>query len=231
MRHRLAGRKLSRTSAHRKALRRNLAAALFQHGRIKTTMAKAKYVQRFAEKIITIARRGDLSSRRRIISLLQDRFLVDQEETDIVRNNSWQIVKGPRLVSKLFGEIAGKYTDRPGGYTRIIRLNKPRLGDNGQQVYLELIDPEKEKKTKRTRTGGDRRRKAQIRYQAVAVLKQSKSGKKKTKTSSKKPAETQASEQSQQESSDQPAQDQEPQQQTKKVPKAKQSQEKPASDK
>ena len=231
MRHRLAGKKLSRTSAHRKALRRNLAAALFQHGRIKTTMAKAKYVQRFVEKIITIARRGDLSSRRRVISLLQDRFLVDHEETDIVRNNSWQIVKGPRLVSKIFGEIAGKYVDRPGGYTRIIRLNKPRLGDNGQQVYLELIDPEKEKKTKRTRTGGDRRRKAQIRYQAVAVLKQSKSGKKKKETSSKKPAETQASEQTQQKSSDQPAQDQEPQEQTQKAPKAKQSQKKPASDK
>jgi len=231
MRHRLAGKKLSRTTAHRKALRRNLAAALFQHGRIKTTMAKAKYIQRFVERIITIARRGDLSSRRRVISLLQDRFLVDQEETDIVRNNSWQIVKGPRLVSKIFGEIAGKYADRPGGYTRIIRLNKPRLGDNGQQVYLELSDPKKDKKTKRTRTGGDRRRKAQIRYQAVAVLKQSKSGKKKKKTSSKKPAETQASEQGQQKSSDQLDQDREPQQQPKEAQKAKQSQETPASDK
>jgi len=178
MRHKLAGQKLSRTTGHRKALRRNLAAALFQHGRIKTTLPKARHVQRFVERIISIAKRGDLAARRRVIAVLQDRFLVDQEETDIVRSKSWRIVKGPKLVRKIFDEIAPKYADRPGGYTRIIHLGKPRLGDNGQQVYLELVDPEQQKQTRRTRTGGGRRRKAQVRYQAAAVLKSAKAGKK-----------------------------------------------------
>jgi len=177
MRHRIAGKTLSRTTDHRKALRRNLAAALFEHGRIKTTLVKAKYIRRFVERIITVARKGVLNARRRVISMLQNRFLIDQEETDVVRNKSFKVVKGPMLIRKIFDEIAPRYAERSGGYTRIIRLGKPRLGDNTEQVYLELIDPEQEKQSRRTRTGGDRRRKAQIRYQAAAAVgKPAKSG-------------------------------------------------------
>jgi large subunit ribosomal protein L17 len=175
MRHLIAGRKLSRDTDHRRALRRNLAAALFISGRIRTTEAKAKYVRPFVEKLITIARKGDLNARRRVVAMLQDRFIVDSEETDVKRNKNFEVVKAPTLIKKIFSEIAPKYADRSGGYTRIIRLAKPRLGDNGPVVYLELVDPAEEKKTKRVRTGGNRRRKAQLREQFMnAVLKTSK---------------------------------------------------------
>ena len=170
MRHLISGKKLSRDSDHRQALRRNLAAALFIHNRIKTTVAKAKFVRPFVEKIITLARKGDLRARQRVIALLQDRFIVNAEETDVKRNKSFKVVKAPKLIHKLFAEIAPKYADRDGGYTRLILLSKRRLGDNGQVVYLELVDPEEEKKTKRTRTGGNRRKKAQMREQFYSSL-------------------------------------------------------------
>lgn len=165
MRHLVAGKKLSRDTDHRRALRRNLAAALFISGRIRTTAAKAKFVRPFVEKIITIARKGDLNARRRVIAMLQDRYIVDAEETDVKRNKSFRIVKAPTVIHKLFTDIAPKYADRPGGYTRIIPLPKPRLGDNGQVVYLELVDPDDDRRTKRSRTGGNRRKKTQLREQ------------------------------------------------------------------
>jgi len=170
MRHLVAGKKLSRDKDHRRALRRNLAAALFVSGRIKTTQAKAKFVRPFVERIITVARKGDVNARRRVTAMLGDRFIVDSDETDVKRNKAFRVVKAPRLIHKLFSEIAPKYKDRPGGYTRIIRLAKPRLGDNGTVVYLELVDPEEEKKTKRTRTGGNRRKKAEARGQLLDTL-------------------------------------------------------------
>lgn len=170
MRHLVAGKKLSRDSEHRRALKRNLAAALFISGRIKTTTAKAKFVRPFVERIITIARRGDLNARRQVIAMLQDRFIVDTDETDVKRNKSFKVVKAPTLIHKIFSEIAPKYADRPGGYTRLIRLAKPRLGDNGEVVYLELIDPEEKKTTRRSRTGGSRRRKVQARHEFLNRL-------------------------------------------------------------
>lgn len=175
MRHLVAGSKLSRDKDHRRALRRNLAAALFISGRIKTTRAKAKFIKPFVERIITIARAGDLVARRRVIALLQDRFIVDADETDVKRNKSFEVVKGPTLINKIFSEIAPKYAERPGGYTRIINLSKSRLGDNGEVVYLELVDPDEQKTTKRTRTGGNRRKRAQSRHElADALLKSAK---------------------------------------------------------
>ena len=119
MRHRRAGKKLGRDSAHRKALYSNLAGSLIEHGRIKTTEAKAKAVKPFAEQMITLGKRGDLHSRRLALAELRSQFVVHQ----------------------LFAEVAPRFADRPGGYTRIVKLG-PRLGDAAEMVYLELVDYE-----------------------------------------------------------------------------------------
>jgi large subunit ribosomal protein L17 len=117
MRHAKQRHKLSRDSAHRKALIRNLERELIEHERIKTSQAKAKAVKPRVEKLITLARRGDLHARRQALSELgQDRF----------------------LVHRLFEEIAPRYAQRPGGYTRIVKLG-PRRSDSTEMVYLELV--------------------------------------------------------------------------------------------
>ena len=136
MRHRVAGAHLNRTSAHRLALRRNLASSLFEHETISTTIQKAKEVRGFAEKMITLAKKGDLASRRRVISLLNNRA--------IYKDQDGRMVKSGTVVGKLFSELGPRYLDRPGGYTRIIRLAKRRLGDNGQLVLLQLVGQQEE---------------------------------------------------------------------------------------
>lgn len=143
MRHRVAGYKLSRDHEHRRALRRNLAVALFTHGQITTTVPKAKSVQPFVEKLITAARKGDLASRRRVVAELQDRIMVKNDaDTDVKRNKYGELLDGPRVVKKLFDQIARRYTDRPGGYTRIIRLAKHRIGDGSDLCVLQLVGEE-----------------------------------------------------------------------------------------
>ena len=143
MRHRVAGFKLGRDTEHRRALRRNLAAALFTHGQITTTLAKAKSVKPFVEKLISAARNGDLASRRRVISQLQDRIVVKgEDDPDVTRNKYGELSGGPRLVKKLFEEIAPRYADRPGGYTRIVRLGKHRIGDGSDLCVLQLVSDE-----------------------------------------------------------------------------------------
>ena len=117
MRHRRAGRKLGRDAAHRRALYANLAGALIEHGRIKTTQAKAKEVRPIAEQMITLGRRGDLAARRQALAYL--------------RSND--------VVHKLFAEVAPRFADRPGGYSRIVKIG-PRPGDSAELVYLELVD-------------------------------------------------------------------------------------------
>ena len=134
MRHRVAGRKLNRDSEHRLAMRRNLVSSLFEHERISTTLEKAKEVQSFAEKLITLAKKGDLAARRRAISLLGNRSIIADEENGPVKKGS--------VVGRLFSEIGPRYLDRPGGYTRIIKLAMNRLGDNGQVVLLQLVQDE-----------------------------------------------------------------------------------------
>jgi large subunit ribosomal protein L17 len=119
VRHARSGRKLGRDSSHRKALYANLAGALIEHGRIKTTEAKAKAVKPLAEQMITLGRRGDLAARRRAVSVLRSKDVVHQ----------------------LFAEVAPRFADRPGGYTRIVKLG-PRQGDAADMVYLELVDYE-----------------------------------------------------------------------------------------
>jgi large subunit ribosomal protein L17 len=117
VRHRRAGKKLGRDSAHRKALYSNLAGALIEHGRIKTTEAKAKAVKPFAEQMITLGKRGDLHARRLALAELRSQDVVHQ----------------------LFADVAPRFADRPGGYTRIVKLG-PRNGDAAAMVYLELVD-------------------------------------------------------------------------------------------
>ena len=117
MRHQRSGKKLGRDSAHRKALYSNLAGALIEHGRIKTTEAKAKAVKPVAEQMITLGRRGDLHARRQALA-----FLRSQD-----------------VVHKLFSDVGPRFADRPGGYSRIVKLG-PRQGDAASMVYLELVD-------------------------------------------------------------------------------------------
>lgn len=117
MRHARAGKKLGRDAAHRKALYANLAGALITHGRIETTEAKAKAVKGYAEQLITLGKRGDLHARR---LALRD-----------LRSND--------VVHRLFADIAPRFAERPGGYTRIVKLG-PRQGDAAPMVYLELVD-------------------------------------------------------------------------------------------
>jgi large subunit ribosomal protein L17 len=117
MRHRKQRHKLSRDSAHRKSLLRNLSRELIEHERIETSQAKAKAVKPRVEKLITLGKRGDLHARRLALSELgQDKF----------------------IVHKLFEEVAPRYADRPGGYTRIVKLG-PRRSDSTEMVFLELV--------------------------------------------------------------------------------------------
>ena len=138
MRHKVAGRRLSRTKEHRLAMRRNMVASLIQHETISTTIEKAKEVKPFAEKLITLAKKGTLAARRRAIALLGNRNIVDYEDG--------QAVKTGTVIGKLFSELGPRYLDRPGGYTRIIRLSLRRLGDNGQLVLLQFIGADESSK-------------------------------------------------------------------------------------
>jgi large subunit ribosomal protein L17 len=137
MRHRVAGRHLSRTSEHRLALRRNMAASLFEHETISTTLEKAKEVRGFAEKLITLAKKGTLPARRRAIAMLNNRAIYVEEDGRMVKKGT--------VVGKLFSEIGPRYLDRAGGYTRIIKLPKSRLGDGGKLVLLQLVEQAKDK--------------------------------------------------------------------------------------
>jgi large subunit ribosomal protein L17 len=119
MRHHRTGKKLGRDASHRRALYANLAAALIEHGRIRTTEAKAKAVKPIAEQMITLGRRGDIHARRQAIAFLRSKD----------------------VVHKLFAEVAPRFADRPGGYSRIVKLG-PRPGDAADMVYLELVDYE-----------------------------------------------------------------------------------------
>ncbi len=107
MRHRVAGRRLSRTSEHRLAMRRNLVSSLFEHETISTTIEKAKEVRPFAEKLITLAKKGTLAARRQAIALLGNREIITEEDGKIVSKGT--------IIGKLFSEIAPRYLDRAGG--------------------------------------------------------------------------------------------------------------------
>src|SRR5690606_35865043 len=127
---------------------RNLAIALFTHGQITTTLPKAKAVKPFVEKLITTAKRGDLTARRQVIRAVGNPILVDfdvqhDEPPEGYKVNKYgELISGPRLVKKLFEEIAPRYADRPGGYTRIIKLARHRIGDGSDLCVLQLVSDE-----------------------------------------------------------------------------------------
>ncbi len=117
MKHNIKNKKLNKTSSHRKAMFMNMSNALIKHEQITTTLAKAKELRRFVEKIITLGKKGDLLSRRKTISILQDN----------------------EMSKKVFEVLSNRYKDRTGGYTRIIKLGN-RFGDNSPTAVIELVD-------------------------------------------------------------------------------------------
>lgn len=123
MRHGMSGRKLNRTSSHRRAMFSNMANALFKHEQITTTLPKAKDLRPYAERLITLAKRGDLHSRRLVMAKLRDKA----------------------VVSKLFSAIAERYADRSGGYTRVLKAGY-RYGDSAPMAVIELVDRDPEAK-------------------------------------------------------------------------------------
>lgn len=125
MKHRVAGRKLGRTSSHRLALLRNLSRELFANERIKTTLGKAKELRPFAERLVTLSKRETLHARRQVLRHIQDK----------------------EVVAKLFDAISARYAQRPGGYTRIVKLG-PRRGDSAEMALIELVDAEAKAKAK-----------------------------------------------------------------------------------
>ncbi len=172
MRHGRAGYKLGRTTAHRASTLRNLAAGVFEHGQIVTTIPRAKAVQPMIEKIITDAKSGTLAARRRVIAKLgRDRHIFDflyegKKATDaekefvsrqreqrsvffelpdsstIERNRYGELRKAPKLVKHIFERVAPKFTDRAGGYTRIVKLGRHRIGDAGELCLIQLCGSE-----------------------------------------------------------------------------------------
>ncbi len=128
MRHLRDRRKLGRTSSHRRAMLRNLVTSLFAHERVETTVAKAKEARREAEHLITFAKRGDLHARRQVA-----RYIADKD-----------------VQKKLFDEIASWYSEREGGYTRVLKT-RSRPGDAGEMAFLELVKTEEQKKAERKR--------------------------------------------------------------------------------
>ena len=127
MRHLKAGRQLGRNASHRLALMRNLSRALIEHGRIITTVAKAKEARSFFEKLVTLAKKGTLHARRLALARLRDK----------------------EAVTKLFEEIGPRIQDRPGGYTRVVKRMQRRLGDAGHTAFLELLKAGETKVQKR----------------------------------------------------------------------------------
>jgi large subunit ribosomal protein L17 len=204
MRHRLHYRKLNRTSAHRRALLRNLAQSLIEHGQIRTTLPKAKTLKPFVEKLVTLAvkaRRsaadsdaaGSLRARRRIHRLLGDRGLIPADHratygdmSDASRERTLRMASGRRhrtgepkgrlvftaesVVHRLIESIAPPFEDRPGGYTRLIRLPKRRIGDHSELAVLQFIGGE-EAPTGLTKPGRSaRKRRADARYTLAIQL-------------------------------------------------------------
>ena len=159
MRHRVSRKHLGRTTSHRKALRRNMGASLIQHGTIRTTEAKAKELRRFVEKLITIAKKGTLHARRQVIAAIGDRNMLDDEAEPVDKT----------VVQKLFDEIAPRYADRNGGYTRIIRLADRRIGDSGRQVLVQLVEESPTGGDQTTETTSRRRRRAAKRLEAAGA--------------------------------------------------------------
>ena len=172
MRHRRGGYRLGRTTAHRASTMRNLALGLFQHGQIVTTIPKAKCLRPFVEKIITDAKEGTLASRRRVIAKLGgdklafDWLYLSKNATDeekaaveslkdratkyfaipdgakVERNRYGELRAAPKLVKHIYDNVAPRFKDRTGGYTRIVKLGKHRIGDGSQLCLIQFVGAE-----------------------------------------------------------------------------------------
>ncbi len=156
--HMLFGRQLSRDTEHRISMRRSLVQSLFEHGEVRTTMPKAKEVRGMAEKLITLGREGTINARRRATAILNDRRLVDEELE----------FTGQTVVQKLFAEVAPKFEGRNGGYTRIIKTGKWRIGDGGDIVVLQLTDTKLAPTGTVRRSAGLRKKRNERRHQFAA---------------------------------------------------------------
>jgi large subunit ribosomal protein L17 len=148
MRHRKAGRKLNRNASHRLALKRNLTMALIRHERIITTVEKAKELRPFVEKLITLAKKNTLHARRLVIAKLgpMAKAEVHPPEKDDDPDEDLR-----PILTKLFTDIAPRYADRPGGYTRVIKRHERRLGDGGKTAFIELLKAGETKPAKKAR--------------------------------------------------------------------------------
>jgi large subunit ribosomal protein L17 len=192
MRHAVSGRKLNRTSAHRLAMRRNLVQSLIEHGEVRTTLTKAKYIRPFAERLVTLAVDGGLAARQRAIAQLNDRAIIAKDHradydqmTDAKRHQVLYARSGRRhrssttkpgvkftaesVVHKLFAEIGPRMKKRAesrgggGGYTRIIKLADRRLGDGTPLAILQLVGQEDKPRPKGS-AKTDRKRRARAKY-------------------------------------------------------------------
>lgn len=176
MRNRINGKQLNRKSDHRIAMLRNMASGLFEHGSIETTMPKAKAVQPFVEKIITLAKQGSFHARRQLESKLNDRkihaWVADPNVPDSRKENPYfelpdaddikfnrygEVKKAPRLVQHILANVAPKFADRDGGYTRIIKTGRHRLGDGADLVVLQLVGEEEGSEASSDNVTGRRR--------------------------------------------------------------------------
>lgn len=218
MRHRIHHRKLNRTMEHRKALRRNMAQSLIEHGKVETTLPKAKDLRPFVERIVTLGvkvRRcaaarddaGGLRARRQLSRLLGERSLIPAEHqetyegmSDAARAKSLRMVSGRRyrtgeprgklaftgqsVTHRLIETVAARYEDRPGGYTRIIRLAKRRVGDHSPLAILQLVGNEEAPSSLAKPAPSARKKRTDARY-AMAV-KLSKAAKSKSKAAGAK---------------------------------------------
>lgn len=172
MRHGKAGYKLGRTTAHRLATLRNLACSLFEHGQITTTIPRAKAVQPFVEKIITKAKKGGLHARRQVIATLgwdrpgfewlylpknadenekkavgeladrASKFFDIPSSSQVERNRYGELRKAPKVVKHIFDNVAPRFRERAGGYTRIVKLGRHRIGDGGELCVIQFVGAE-----------------------------------------------------------------------------------------
>ncbi len=193
MNHRKSQRKLNRTSAHRTAMQRNLAQSLFEHGQIRTTLPKAKDLKPFAERLITLAKRarqGDLGARRRIHQVLGDRSIIPADHratyvamSDAKRRQVMVARSGRRyrtggakgrldftaesVIHRLINTVAGAYEERPGGYTRLVKLPGRRVGDQSRLALVQLVGGEDGPGSVTRPAKSARKRRADARYGAA----------------------------------------------------------------
>lgn len=163
MRHRKAGKKLNRTGSHRNAMFRNMVTSLFEHGRIQTTDAKAKELRRWADRMVTLAKRGDLHARRQALAVMRDKT----------------------VVHKLFEEAADRFGDRVGGYTNVVKIGR-RRGDAAPVSLVELLAPKEKKEQKKKKTKATKKATEKAKEKAPAKAKEKAPAKAKEKATPKK---------------------------------------------